>query len=539
VTLALIIAVAILLAGGRSSSAQTPTGDGDDTKAVTVGRGGRDFRTTVLGQEPAPDGRAMRASSLLVKFRPGQPPAQRDAAHRAAGGVLAERLRLPDTVRVNVARTAVPQALAAYRANPTVEYAEPDYLVRAIFTPNDPYFGQQWGMTKISAPAAWDRIRSSPGTRVAILDCGIFSSSSTFGPGHPDVRAKVVLEQNFTTSPYGADDYCNHGTHVAGIAAASTNNGIGVAGVGFDASIMNGKVLDDEGNGSLSQLINGIVWSADNGAKVINMSIGAERSCATSEQEAINYAWARGAVIVAAAGNGGSDRNGDPQATAPANCNRVLAVAATDVDDGKPNFSNYGAAVDLAAPGVNILSTNFVGSYESFSGTSQAAPHVAGLAALVWSTSWGTSNQAVVDRICSSADRIAGTGSLWACGRINAAAAVAESLPPTGPRTQVGVQVVRTGSGRLQVTITARTNVGSPTNTLRELRFGTAANARIDVPGGPIDSTGNVTVPLPAGTVQTEFTVRRAASGAFTVPLVAVDGYGDWRTFVGGGTAVP
>ena len=148
----------------------------------------------------------MWAGSLLVKFRPGSPQAQRAAAHQAAGGMLAAALRLPDTVRVEAARNRVPQALAAYRAHPAVEYAEPDYIVRAVFTPNDPNFGQQWGMTKISAPAAWDHTRSSPGIRVAILDCGIYSSSSMFGPGHPDVRDKVVLEQNFTTSPYGADD---------------------------------------------------------------------------------------------------------------------------------------------------------------------------------------------------------------------------------------------------------------------------------------------------------------------------------------------
>lgn len=237
---------------------------------------------------------------------------------------------------------------------------------------------------------------------------------------------------NFTTS-HDADDFCNHGTHVAGISAASTNNGIGVTGVGYNANIVNVKVLGDNGSGTFGWVINGILWAAGcetnpcgpRRAEVINMSLGATGSCDPLVQEAIDKAWSQGMVIVAAAGNSGASG-----ATTPANCNNVIGVAASDQNDAKASFSNFGASVDVAAPGVNILSTDYVGGYSYFSGTSMASPHVAGLAALIWSTAYNTGNQAVVNRIYQTANKNVLAGSTY--GRIDAySSVVSGSITPT------------------------------------------------------------------------------------------------------------
>lgn len=291
----------------------------EDTKVVNVRRGVREFSTKILKEVPDfQEGRPARAGSLLVKFRPFVGQSQEDQIHRSIGARKVERLYLGKTRRVQVREKDVTQALAAYRSNPAVEYAAPDGIMRAVATPNDPRFGEQWGMAKINAPAGWDITKSSPSVRVAILDCGVYDSASSYispdgKPGHPDVRDKVVSRINFTTAA-DADDFCNHGTHVAGIAAASTDNGIGVAGVGGDANIVNVKVLGDNGSGSFSWIINGILWAAGcdtdtcgpRRAEIINMSLGAAAPCDSLLQSAIDKAWAQGMVIVAAAGNSGA-----------------------------------------------------------------------------------------------------------------------------------------------------------------------------------------------------------------------------------------
>jgi hypothetical protein len=325
-------------------------------------------------------------------------------------------------------------------------------IVRPIVTPSDTSFGAQWGMTRINAPAAWDTTAGSGTVRVAILDCGVFSPSSAWGDangfpnGHPDVGPKVVLEANFSSSTH-TDDYCNHGTHVAGIAAAITNNNLGVAGVGYNTSVVNVKVLGDNGSGTSTSIINGVLYTANctssgscgtRRADVINLSLGALGSCPSAVQSAINVAAGNGVVVVAAAGN-----NNTTSAFWPASCGNVVSVGASTSSDARASFSNYGSLVDVFAPGETILSTDFTGSYAGFSGTSMASPHVAGLAGLLKSLPQYSTPSAIINRIFETANHSVLAAGNSTYGLIDAAAAVgpAASFSHSCAASSLSVQV--------------------------------------------------------------------------------------------------
>lgn len=321
-------------------------------------------------------------------------------------------------------------AMAALQANPAVEYVERDYRMRLIepvranpmppswplpawddFVPNDPNFGLQWGLGRISAPQAWGLTQGcAEEVVIAILDTGIDQD-------HPDLAAQVVANVNFSDSDT-VDDVYGHGTHVAGIAAAITNNGIGVAGTTFNCKLMNVKVLADDGTLESSWAAQGIVWAADHGAKVINMSF-AGASGSKTLRSAVQYAARKQVVMVAATGN-----DSDNQRSYPAAYREVIAVGGTNQDDERWESSSYGAKwVDVAAPAVDIYSTgpnhpNAFGlqDYGTLSGTSMATAFVSGIAALVASQPSGNS---VRRRIEHSTDRVPGTGRLYRYGRVN------------------------------------------------------------------------------------------------------------------------
>ena len=282
------------------------------------------------------------------------------------------------------------------RAIPGVRYVEPNYLAFAFATPNDPRFSQQYGPTRIQAHLAWDIWQPQRMVYIAIIDTGIDSN-------HPDLTNKMRRHSNGAVYGYNtlnnttnALDDNGHGTHCAGIAAAEINNGVGIAGIAaWNPSVANAnsyvklmpvKVLASNGSGSLASVANGITWAADNGAHILSLSLGAG-SGAQQLADAVNYAWNRGCLIVAAAGNGGSSA---PQY--PAYYTNAIAVAATDSSDRLASFSQYGSWVDIAAPGVGILSTIPNNSYASYDGTSMACPHVAGAAAVLWSHNGSLTN---------------------------------------------------------------------------------------------------------------------------------------------------
>ncbi|MBI3975397.1 MAG: S8 family serine peptidase [Armatimonadetes bacterium] len=365
---------------------------------------------------------------LLVKFKPGTAAASIADAHRRNGGQVQRTIA---GIGVQVVRVPAGQErarVAGYRANLSVEFAEVNGVWHAFALPNDPRVGEQWqyhntGQTggtadaDIDAPEAWDLTTGSSTVNIAILDTGIDQS-------HEDLASKITKNVNFTTSRT-VDDRYGHGTHVAGSAAAVSNNGLGVAGTCQGCVLYNVKVLADNGSGSWSWVASGITWAADNGAHAINMSLGGSGGSSTVEA-AVNYAWGKGVVLVAAAGNSGSSSPSYPAFYA-----NVIAVAATTDTDAKASFSNFGSWVDVAAPGEDILSTapdhrnRIWGTgvkYGTISGTSMASPHVAGVAGLVWSSALCASgdNACVRSRVETEADPIAGTGTNWTYGRINA-----------------------------------------------------------------------------------------------------------------------
>ncbi|RAS72747.1 S8 family peptidase [Priestia endophytica] len=299
--------------------------------------------------------------------------------------------------------------MTLYNALDEVEYVEPNYTVEAFLTPNDAFYAYQYGPQKIGAPSAWDVTTSNSNVRIAIVDTGVQAN-------HPDLVNKLLPGYNFVNGNSNVTDVNGHGTHVAGIAAASINNNLGIAGIAPAARILPVKALADNGSGISTNIANGIVYAANQGAQVINLSLGTTQDSLTI-RNAIDYAVNRGFVVVAAAGN-----NGANLLTYPAVYQNVLSVASTDENDQRSSFSNYGTWVDVAAPGSNILSTYPNSYYSYLSGTSMACPHVAGLAALL--AAQGRSNVQIRSIIQNTSDPIPGTGTFWVYGRINANRAV-------------------------------------------------------------------------------------------------------------------
>lgn len=356
-----------------------------------------------MEQTPASGGGAAlgyASDRVLVRFGPEVADTDAEERLRACGFPSVHAI---PAVRVFSVRTApgasVAETLAALRRLDGVETARPDPRTRIADVPDDTYFaeyqynlrnrggvldiggGLRFPLTAgadIKAVPAWDEAKGDPEVVIAVLDTGV-------DQGHVDLSGKVVSSgRDFVNEDSDAYDDHWHGTHVAGIAAADTGNGAGIAGVAQRCRILPVKVVDETGNGFYSWMIDGIIWAADQGADVINISLGGDVPDPSLE-DACRYAHDHGAVVVAAAGNE-SGRVLYPAAYDES----VLAVAATDYNDAVTSFSSFGPEVDVAAPGAWILGPvplAYVGPeelpYVFASGTSAAAPQVAGLAALI------------------------------------------------------------------------------------------------------------------------------------------------------------
>ncbi len=311
---------------------------------------------------------------LIVKVKPQASLRDLQELHSQVNGTVIDVIPQLDVQVVQVPASRLEAAIAAYRSNPNVLYVEQDALAEAAFQPNDPYFTtQQYGPQIMGVDKAWDITTGSSDVLVAVVDTGADFT-------HPDLAGKLVPGYDFVNDDADPADDNGHGTHVAGIIAAATNNGIGIAGVGYQTRVLVVKVLDQNGSGYYSTISKGITYAADRGARIINLSLrGTVPS--TLLEDAVNYAWSKGALVVAAAGNDGSSAP-----VYPAAYTHAMAVAATNWNDERWTISNYGDYISVAAPGVGIYSTDWqggAGPYASRSGTSMAAPHVAGVAALM------------------------------------------------------------------------------------------------------------------------------------------------------------
>ena len=290
------------------------------------------------------------------------------------------------------------ELIAALETIESIEYAEPKPLHRHFVSPNDTYYNisNQWHLFKIKAAQAWDISTGSASVIVAVCDNAIYTS-------HPDLINKMVAgydvaENDNNPNPAGGNDGV-HGTHVSGIVGAQTNNSTGVASIGWLTSVMPVKIGRDS-DGALTAGYEGITWAANNGAHVINMSWGGGSS-GSYGQNAINYAWGKGCIIIAAAGN-----DGEETMFYPAAYNNVVSVASTTSTDAKSYFSQYGTWIDISSPGSDIRSTVPNSSYQSLQGTSMASPLVAGLVGLMISVNPSLPQADVINCLLSTADNI-------------------------------------------------------------------------------------------------------------------------------------
>jgi subtilisin family serine protease/subtilisin-like proprotein convertase family protein len=468
---------------------------------------------------------------IIVRAENGLPPSDAAASATPIGfGLFSVMLNPGTTVR---------QAVAEYEAMPGVEFAEPDYVLHADLTPNDPSFGSLYGLNNtgqsggtvdadIDAPEAWNVSTGSGAMIVAVIDSGVLYTHADLAgnmwqnPGEVagdgvdndgNGRIDDVHGYDFINNDANPIDDNGHGTHVAGTIGAVGNNGVGVAGVNWDVQIMALKFLGSNGSGPTSAAVSCLNYAVAEGAKISNNSWGGG-GFSSSMNTALNAARTAGHIFVAAAGNNGTNNDTSPHYPSNYSQDNILSVANSTRTDALNSGSNYGATtVDLAAPGTSIVSTWVNGGYASLTGTSMAAPHVAGAAALVWDAHPAWTHDQVITALKSTVDvKPAFQGKMVTNGRLNVDRAIRFSFggDTSGPR------------------VTAHAFSGSAVGTLNNLRvtFNEAVNpttfAAADVaftgPGGAITVTG--VTPVPGSSTQFDIAfATQTTSGTYTAVI--------------------
>ncbi|UCE04118.1 MAG: S8 family serine peptidase, partial [Candidatus Latescibacterota bacterium] len=471
-------------------------------------------------EEPSPE---FVPGEVLVKFRSDVTEAQATVALSSAN---IERTHFIASVGVHRCRIlsdeAVLDAVRRCRENPSVEYAEPNYVYRASALPDDPRFESLWAMQNandadIDADEAWDTQTGARDVLIAIIDTGVdythedLAANMWRNPGESgEGRESNGVDDDgngFVDDVFGWDfvsddndpiDDNAHGSHVAGTVAAVGNNGVGVAGVNWRASVMALKFLDRNGSGSTADAIDAMTYAVENGAHILNNSWGGG-GFSQALLEAIELVRDRNALFVAAAGNEGRDNDMQPSYPASYDVENVVAVAASDRNDQLATFSNFGAtSVDLAAPGVGILSTTPGNAYRSFDGTSMATPHVSGVAGLILASFPGLAPRATAIRIVGGSDVVpAFASSTSSSGRLNAAGALA-----TAPRVAFvtrwsdtgdsngpyGVRAEATDDGGVAAVALHYSVGGGATQVVAMQSIGGFAHSG-EIPGQPLGST--------------------------------------------------
>lgn len=421
------------------------------------------------------------------------------------------------------------EILEEYSKLPEVESVIPNFMMFANVTPNDPYYPQLWGMQKIGAPTAWDNGTGSKSITVAVLDTGVDYN-------HPDLAANVTKGYDFSTCDDTSEESANlqpgeclnpkqpdadpmdtmgHGTHVAGTIGAIGNNNVGVTGVSWNVNILAVKVLGEGGGGELADILEGIQFAADNGAKVLNMSLGVHNftNCTTDSRasmirDAVDYAKSKGAIMVVAAGNDSASAQNDLFASCP----NVLAVGSTTENDTRSGFSNYGSMITISAPGSNILSTisstisadaqrgcpafSQNNQYRYCSGTSMATPHVAGAAGLLLSMDPSLTPDQIKNILVSTADPIT-------------------TDAPIGPRLNLAKAVEAVKGGNTNPTTAPTGTTTSPTVTIPPGTSPSPTGATPNPTSGTPNPT-NGTTPVPTTPPDGEITISVRLPGIGT-----------------------
>lgn len=331
-------------------------------------------------------------------------------------------------VLVSTEGQPVAQVLADLNADPAVEYAEPNYVISladdgaTAVAVNDTRNGEQYSLDRMRVRDAWG-LSTGASNLIAVLDTGVQFD-------HRDLAGRLVAGHDFVSDDGDASDDNGHGTWVSGIIAANANDGYGIAGISWSDRILPVKIMNAQGTGSTSDLTAGIIYAADRGANIINMSVGGFPH-SQYVQDAVDYAWSKGAVLIGAAGN-----NRREETFYPASFNNVVSVSATQSDDEFANWSSYGPKVDVSAPGASILTTNCTscpngswGDHTKISGTSFATPNVAGVVALIRARYPSYTPSQVVHRLLTTVDDLgyAGWDNRYGLGRVNAHRAVGGS----------------------------------------------------------------------------------------------------------------
>lgn len=404
-----------------------------------------------MNRAKLPPAAAYAPDQILVRFRDT---VSSRRLNEILKGQQLSRMREIQPLRVQLLSLpeglAVAEAIKRLQELPEVEFAEPNYVMHTLEV-SDPGLANQWAPQKIESPAAWQITAGDPSVIIAIVDTGVDYQHTELWPNlwkrEGEIPGNNVDDDGngYVDDVYGWDFFNSdadpmddhfHGTHVAGIAAAaSTDNPQGLVGICPHCRIMPVKVLDNTGSGTLDKVASGIVYAADSGARVINLSLGAAFG-GTALEDAVNYAWNRGALVVAAAGN-----NGDATPVYPAAYANALTVAASNGEDWHSCFSNYGAHyVEVTAPGELIYSSTLrdaagQDTYGTYSGTSMATPHVAGLAGLLFAQLPSRTNRNVWDILAATAEDLGPVGmdDFFGHGRINARRALLGDTSPTVP----------------------------------------------------------------------------------------------------------
>ncbi len=441
--------------------------------------------------------------------------------------------------------------IAELSARADVEYAHPNYLLEATAEPNDPLYARQWHLRALNLPAAWDQTTGSAEVTVAVIDSGVL-------PGHPDLAPKLLPGYDFVEADFSGDGDGRdgdptdpggsfHGSHVAGTAAASTNDGVGVAGVSWGARLLPVRVLGVEaGAGTLADAIDGILWSVGasvpgtprnpNPADVLNLSLGGDFLCSQAQgfQEAFDRAAAAGAAVIVAAGND----NSDASYFTPSSCGGVVVVGATTFRNERAPYSNFGARIDVMAPGGNldedadadgfpdgVLSSVFDpagggNTYAYFQGTSMAAPHVAGLVALMKSVQPGLTPAEVLGVLRRTARPLTAASCRPGCGAglVDAAAALAAlSTPaPVTPDFTLALS---------PATVSLRPGGSAAVTVLLRRSGGFAGDVTFSVAGAPVGLSAGFAPPATGGDRATlTLAANSELSGSYTLQVQGVGG---------------